>query len=344
MADALAIPQIDIGALFGPAGAPRDAVDRAIMAASSRHGFMTVTGLPDDVRLDAAILRDLLRVFTLPEAEQRKLWRQKFDPRQANVYRGWFPRQSGTVTCKEGIDMGPDVAYGAAAVDRGDPLREATPLPGEALLPGWRAAVGVYYRGMEHAARALMRAIARGLGVEETRFDAAFTGGISTLRLLHYPPRTPADLASVTDPDLWTDHRGQRCYVSGRAHVDTGLVTLLAQDGVAGLQARAHDGSWIDVPPREGSLAINFGNILERWSGGRIKATEHRVIGTGAARHSVPFFYEPRVDAEIAPLELPGVEPFDPFLYGDHLWAAMTKFVEFQGMEGLRRPRRRAVA
>ena len=343
MSGAPTIPQIDIGALFGPAGAPRDAVDRAIMAASGRYGFMTVTGLPPDVKLAAPTLRDLLRVFALPEAEQRKLWRQKFDPRQANVYRGWFPRQSGTVTCKEGIDMGPDLAYGAAVVDSADPLREATPLPSDALLPGWRATVGIYYRGMEHTARALMRAIARGLGVEETRFDAAFTGGISTLRLLHYPPRTPAELALVADPALWTDHAGHRAYVSGRAHVDTGLVTLLAQDGVAGLQARARDGSWLDVPPREGSLAVNFGHILERWSGRRIKATEHRVIGTGAARHSVPFFYEPRVDAEIAPLGLPGAEQFEPFLYGDHLWAAMTKFVEFQGMESLREPRRRAV-
>jgi len=343
MSDAPAIPQIDIGALFGAAGAPRDAVDRAIMEASVRYGFMTVTGLPADVKLDALTLRDLLRVFALPESEQRKLWRQKFDPRRGNVYRGWFPKQSGTVTCKEGIDMGPDVAYGAAVVDSADPLREATPLPSETVLPGWRATVGIYYRGMEIAARALMRSIARGLGVKETRFDAAFIGGISTLRLLHYPPRTPEELALVADPALWTDHAGQKSYVSGRAHVDTGLVTLLAQDGVSGLQARARDGAWLDVPPRDGSLAINFGHILERWSGGRIKATEHRVIGTGAARHSVPFFYEPRVDAEIAPLALPGIEPFEPFLYGDHLWAAMTRFVEFQGMEGLRQPRRRAV-
>jgi isopenicillin N synthase-like dioxygenase len=334
------IPRIDIGPLFGPASASRDATDRAIMDASSAYGFMTVTGLPPTVPIDPATRRNLLRLFALPAHEQRMLWRQKFDPAQPNVYRGWFPKQEGAVTCKEGIDMGPDCAHGPSVVDTSDPLREATPLPAEAALPGWRATVTAYYRGMELTGRGVMRSVARGLGLEETAFDQTFEGGISTLRLIHYPQRSAEQLAAVKDPDLWVMHHGKRVYVSGKAHVDSGFVTLLAQDGVAGLQARAHDGTWLDVEPREGTLAVNFGKVLELWTGGRIKATEHRVIGTGQARHSIPFFYEPRVDAEVAPLDLPGSAPFAPFLYGDHLWAATTKFVEFHGMEGLRKPRR----
>lgn len=338
----MSLPRIDIGPLFGPASPARNAADQAIIAAARDHGFMTVTGLPAEVPLDAATRRELLRLFTLPEPEQRKLWRQKFEPANPNVYRGWFPKQDGTVTCKEGIDMGPDCAYGPARVAAGDPLREATPLPSETALPGWRATVTRYYRGMELTGRMLMRGIARGLGLPETTFDDAFEGGISTLRLIHYPKRSADALASVADPELWVMHDGERRFVSGKAHVDSGLVTLLAQDGVAGLQARQHDGSWIDVEPREGTLAINFGKVLDRWTGGRIKATEHRVLGSGAARHSIPFFYEPRVDAEISALPLDGIQPFTPFYYGDHLWAASTKFVEFAGMEHLRPPLRPA--
>ncbi|HEU4827063.1 MAG TPA: 2OG-Fe(II) oxygenase family protein, partial [Dongiaceae bacterium] len=108
-----------------------------------------------------------------------------------------------------------------------------------------------------------------------------------------------------------------------------------------GLQARAADGSWIDVPPEEGTLAVNFGKLLERWTGGRIRATEHRVLGHGAERFSIPFFYDARADALIEPLLLPGAEPFAPFYFGDYLWATMTGFVEFQGLEGLRRPQGR---
>lgn len=334
------IPRIDIAPLFGPAGAARDHVDTAIMDAARDHGFMTVTGLPASAGLDPETRRDLLRLFSLPEPEQRKLWRQKFDPHQTNVYRGWFPAQPGAVTCKEGIDMGPDVAYGPSVVDPTDPLREATPLPSEAALPGWRAVAGRYYRSMEQTARVLMRSVARGLALPETSFDHAFEEGISTLRLIRYPLRDPAVLEAIKDPDLWEMHKGVRHVMGGRAHVDTGFMTLLAQDGVAGLQARARNGEWVDVPPEEGSLAVNFGKVLDRWTGGRLKATEHRVIGFGQERFSIPFFYEPRVDLEVAPLPLPDMEPFEPFLFGDYLWATTTKFVEFHGMEGLRPPRR----
>lgn len=334
------IPRIEIAPLFGPAGPGRDSVDAAIMAAARDHGFMTVTGLPEPKWLGPEIRRDLLRLFTLPQDEQRKLWRQKFDPSRTNVYRGWFPAQHNAVTCKEGIDMGPDVAYGASVIDPTDPLREETPLPEEAVLPGWRATAGGYYRAMERVARELMRSVARGLSLSETTFDRAFEGGISTLRLIRYPLRDADALATIKDPDLWDTHDGVRHVMSGRAHVDTGLMTLLAQDGVAGLQARSKAGDWVEVPPEEGSLAVNFGKVLDRWTGGRLKATEHRVIGVGRERFSIPFFYEPRVDLEVAPLPLPDVEPFEPFLFGDYLWATTTKFVEFHGMEGLRPPRR----
>jgi isopenicillin N synthase-like dioxygenase len=97
------------------------------------------------------------------------------------------------------------------------------------------------------------------------------------------------------------------------------------------------------VPPLENTLAVNFGLTLERWTGGRIKATQHRVIGSGRERYSIPFFYEPRADYVIAPLPLPGIEHFEPFLYGDHLWATTTRFVEFHGLAHLRPPRGNAV-
>jgi isopenicillin N synthase-like dioxygenase len=306
------------------------------MAAASDSGFMLVAGLPADVPHGAAARRELLRLFSLPEAAFRPLWRQKFAPDHTNVYRGGFPLQDGHPTYKDGIDMGPDLAYGDAAVAPGDPLCEATPLPPEAALPGWRQAAAAYYRAMERTGQALMCSIARGLGLPETFFDSAFAkGGISTLRLIRYPVRDEARLPE----DLFVSHRGRRRVLAGREHCDSGFVTLLAQDGVEGLQARARDGSWVDVPPVEGTLAVNFGKVLERWTQGAIKATEHRVLGSGRERFSIPFFYEPRVDAEIAPLPLPGVEPFQPFLYGDHLWALTTRFVEFHGLEALRPPR-----
>jgi isopenicillin N synthase-like dioxygenase len=335
------IPRIDIAPLFSGPVAERARTDAAIMAAASEAGFMTIHGLPPDIAIDAQARRRLLRLFELPEPVTRALWRQKFDPAQRNIYRGWFPLQNGAETYKEGIDMGPDIAHGAALVDETDPLREATPLPPEAVLPGWRGDAAAYFLAMERLAQALMRSLARGLGLPETIFDRIFAGGISTLRLIRYPVRPPESMAGVPEDKLWVEGAGGRRYLLGRAHVDSGLMTLLAQDGVPGLQARGANGDWTDVAPEEGTLAVNFGKLLERWTDGRIKATEHRVLGHGAERFSIPFFYDPRADALIEPLPLAGAAPFEPFYFGDYLWSTMTKFVEFQGLEGLRRPQGR---
>jgi len=334
------MPSIDISALFGADPAARTAADRAIMEASSSIGFMLVHGLPGEVPIGEGARAQLLRVFDLPLEEIQPLWRQKFEPAHVNVYRGWFPLQRGFPTAKEGIDMGADIAYGNSVVDASDPLREATPLPPERALPGWRAAVGRYYRGMEQVSGVLMRSIARGLGLTDRYFDAFFDRGLSTLRLIRYPVRDDIGHASNADPELWVTHAGKRRYLTGKPHVDSGFLTLLAQDGVEGLQARHSNGDWLDVPPQEGTLVVNFGKVLERWCGGRIRATEHRVIGTGRERRSIPFFHEARADAEIAPLPLAGAAQFEPFLYGDYLWATTTQFVEFKGMEKLRMPQR----
>jgi len=334
------IPFIDIGTLFGIPSRARDLTDQAIMAAAAAPGFMVVGGFPPDVPTGRSARAELLRLFQLPEHETRKLWRQKFDPSHPNIYRGWFPLQTGFLTAKEGIDMGADIAYGASLVHADDPLREASPLPSAEALPGWRESVAVYYRAMDAVSRALMRAIARGLSLQEHFFDQAFDKGLSTLRLLRYPIRIDAEQTARTDPSVWVTHDGNRYYVNGAPHVDSGFLTLLAQDGIPGLQARHRDGTWLDVPPSDDGLAVNFGKVLERWCGGRIKATEHRVIGSGCERMSIPFFYEARVDAEIRPLPMDGAASFEPFLYGDYLWATTTQFVEFKGMESLRKPMR----
>lgn len=82
---------------------------------------------------------------------------------------------------------------------------------------------------------------------------------------------------------------------------DSGFVTLLWQDGTGGLQAEAPEG-WIDVPPAADGLVVNFGQMLSDWSVGRIRATRHRVLGGTAERTSVPFFFEPGVNAVIEPI------------------------------------------
>jgi isopenicillin N synthase-like dioxygenase len=118
--------------------------------------------------------------------------------------------------------------------------------------------------------------------------------------------------------------------------VDTGLVTLLADCEVPGLQAQSESEEWLDVDIPTGGFAVNFGGLLSRWTGKKIKATRHRVLSAGPERFSIPFFFEPRPDTLIAPLPAPGAEVFEPFLFGDYLWDTTTRFPENYGLGHLR--------
>jgi isopenicillin N synthase-like dioxygenase len=309
-------PVVDIGPLFDPQAGGRDAIDRAIIAAAGDVGFIAVTGLQEGVPIASAVRRALLRFFDAPAALRHALASNTRDPSRPFRQRGWSAPREGSVSYYESFEIGPDVAHGAGVLDPADPLRRATPLPAEQDLPGWRAAVAAYYRHMEDIATVLMHALARGLGIAEQTFAAAFAGGNSALRLLRYPHR-----ANAADAPRDTIGAG----VISEAHVDLGFVTLLTQDGVEGLQARTRDG-WRDVPPREGSLVVNFGALLERWTGGRVRATEHRVLSPGRERRSLPFFYEPRLDADIASLPIAGTAAFAPFRYGDYFWSAIPRY------------------
>lgn len=226
------IETIAIAPLFGPPSPARDQTDSRIMAAASGIGFMAIRNFPGDDWLTRQNRARLLAIFSLPEAEKQKLLRWNFDRTKENVYRGWFPLQPGAVSYKEGIDMGPDIADARtqpSSLDARDPLCEATPLPPESALPGWREAAAGYYKAMEKVGSALLRSVARGLGLTETVFDKDFEGGISTLRLIRYPLRDPNCGVDLSGPDFSVMHKGEMRTIIGREHADSGFVTLLGR-------------------------------------------------------------------------------------------------------------------
>lgn len=208
------IPLIDVAAIFEPDCAARAKADAAILAAASDNGFLVLTGLPSSLSLGAEARGELLRLFELPEKEKHRLWRKASAPENPNVYRGYFPLSSGVI--KEGMDVGaPNPVLG----ERGDALTEPTPLPSERALPGWRDRVDETFTGLGWVATMLMRAIARELGLPEAAFDAAFVGGISTLRMIRYPA-WPAPAEHYGLP-LRQVAPGR--YAMGGEHVELGL-------------------------------------------------------------------------------------------------------------------------
>jgi isopenicillin N synthase-like dioxygenase len=170
-------------------------------------------------------------------------------------------------------------------------------------LPELRVAVLDWMDRLARVAHRLLQELLVSLGAPRGFYDAAFQPDPHlNLKLVRYP-------ASPTpDPEQGVG-----------LHKDYGFLTLLLQDEIGGLQVRRADGGLIDVPPLRGAFVVNLGELLEVATDGLLTATSHRVVSPppGTTRYSVPFFYNPRLDARIRKLpdELlagaPGVTP-DP--------------------------------
>ncbi|KAA8535890.1 hypothetical protein F0562_030893 [Nyssa sinensis] len=125
-------------------------------------------------------------------------------------------------------------------------------------------------------ATTVMELLSQGLGLEPGKFDEL---GFSDTRLFmgHCYPYCP-------QPDLT---------VGIKSHTDYGLLTVLLQNQVHGLQVKHGDG-WVNVKPLREGLIINIGDSLQIISNGEYKSVEHRVLANSSkeSRISVVEFFQ----------------------------------------------------
>ena len=118
----------------------------------------------------------------------------------------------------------------------------------------------------------------------------------------------------------------QGLHISDQAsgpHTDHGIVTILWQDSLGGLEVMGKDGQWISATPLRGSFIINIGELMKRWTNGRFKATVHRVVHLqDKSRYSMPLFCNPNFRTMVDPRDL-GVSDaeaqYPPVMSGDFL-------------------------
>jgi isopenicillin N synthase-like dioxygenase len=155
----------------------------------------------------------------------------------------------------------------------------------EATLPGFRARVERFQIEMGRVADTLMAAMCVGLGLAPDHLEKVFgERRTSLVKLIHYPA-TPSGEAGVN------------------AHHDSGFVTLLWQNEVAGLAVQNEDGEWIDVPPSPHAIVVNLGEVLQAMTGNYFVATTHRVVAP-EVRYSSGYFHGPDVRTVLDPLPL----------------------------------------
>lgn len=270
------VPRVDLDALF--AGDPAQAAE--VRRGATEVGFLVVTGGPIPPDRVASVIAAYRAFFALPEAEKRAV-----DMAATGSNRGWGGPRSEQVDpaanpdYKEVFDIGFEVPGSALPVHAPN-LWPAQPA-------GFRAELEGYYAEARALALRLLAAVAAAIGEDPGFFADKFTQPMALLRGNCYPPRP--DWAGEKDFGI-------------AAHTDYGCLTLLASDGVPGLEVLTRAGDWLPVLAPPGSFVINFGEMLEIWTNGRVRATPHRVVGTGAARISVPLFFNPDPGTNVAPL------------------------------------------
>ncbi|WP_020667797.1 isopenicillin N synthase family dioxygenase [Amycolatopsis nigrescens] len=258
-----------------------------LRAAVHDIGFFQLVG--HGIDNGAEILRLTQSFFALPESDLAELSILK-SPHLRGYSEVGRELTKGAPDQRRQLDIGPERDPSPADPDAAPYLWLVGPNQWPAAMPELRPAITAAMDALTAVSHRLLRLILAALDAPEDFLDPIVSPDPQVhLKLLHYPGRR----AERPDEDQGIG-----------VHKDYGLLTLLLQDHHGGLQVSLTEGEFIDVPPVPGAFVVNLGELLEVATRGYLRATTHRVVSppAGVDRHSVPFFYNPRLDATMLPL------------------------------------------
>jgi isopenicillin N synthase-like dioxygenase len=181
-------------------------------------------------------------------------------------------------------------------IPESDPIKSEYPAnvwPKE--VPEFKDAAIEAFQTLEKAGKAMLRAIAISLDLEEGYFEDKVAYGNSILRQIHYFP--------IENPEEVPEDA-----VRAAEHGDINLITLLMGASADGLQVLRKDGKWIPITALPDQLVVNVGDMLERLTNKKLKSTIHRVVNPprelmNTSRFSIPFFMHPRSEMDLTCLD-----------------------------------------
>jgi isopenicillin N synthase-like dioxygenase len=283
------LPVIDMAPLWSdPEGPEATAAVDALRRACRDRGFFSLVGHGIHADRCVRMLALARALFALPEAEKLAI-ENLSSPQFRGYTRVGQEQTNGRPDRREQLDVG--VERQPRPVGPGEPAywRLLGPNQWPPSLPELRPVVLAYMDDLERVAMTLVRALARSLGRRADHFDSTFAPDPAPhLKIIRYPPVEGGSNQGVG------------------AHKDYGYLAILLQDETGGLQVGA-PGGFVDVPPEPGSFVCNIGEMFEVTSRGYYEATVHRVLSPppGRDRISVPYFFGPRLDARLEPIDLP---------------------------------------
>jgi isopenicillin N synthase-like dioxygenase len=283
--DAGSIPVIDIAPLRD--GSNAHAVAEALLAASQNLGFIYISGhgIPEDVIATARV--KAFDFFRGPETEKQRY-------KITDKHRGWLSLGGARMQDDVEADLKESFVWGYQDDGGNTPsdheLRGPNQWPD--FVPGMEVGAVNYFNHADRVARHLLAGFALGLKLAPDFFLRNCRMPLSRASFVYYPGQS----AQTDNPAFGVG-----------PHTDFGVLTVLCQDSVGGLQVENLNGDWIEAPPIPGTLVVNVGDLLERWTDGAFRSTPHRVINSSPLeRLSLVLAFDPDPETMIDANEIYG--------------------------------------
>lgn len=286
------LPVVDLSDATGPVR--REAFRRKLHDAAHQVGFFQLVGHGITAAEMDGVLDLVRRFFALPQEERLALSNLN-SPHFRGYTRIGHELTGGRSDWRDQLDVGTERPAPALGPD--DPAYRWLEGPNQwpQSLPELRTRILAWQDRLAEITHRLLRELLASLGAPADFFDVAFAQDPHLrTKLIRYPGKAPDGSEQGVG---W--------------HKDYGFLTLLLQDENGGLQVQAPGGADMDggdtnggiikVDPLRGAFVVNLGELLEIATKGYLVATNHRVVSpaSGVERYSVPFFYNPRLDARI---------------------------------------------
>jgi len=283
-------------------------------------GFFQITGHGISQKNIKSICNVGNKFFNSSKKNKIKLSPKKWNPKNKNVYRGYFPND---VNGKEGLDIGDLKVSKKYANSVKNQYIEFLNL-NKSIDKKSIKILSNYFDKIFILGETLFKSIIKLYNKDTDNSKRAFSRlkTLSTLRFNYYPNQTkPVEISKQDGVALGCE-----------THVDSGVFTILYQDKKGGLQVQNRKNKkWYDVPFNKKALVVNTGRALEYLSKGKFKATNHRVLWNKSKRMSVPFFFEPSYDFKMSKSFLYGTSIKNKALiYEKFLKQSLKKFIEYQ--------------
>ncbi|MFJ2854562.1 isopenicillin N synthase family dioxygenase [Streptomyces rubiginosohelvolus] len=283
------LPIIDLSAADRGTSA-RTLFHAQLHSAVHEVGFFQLVGhgvTQDETDGLVSVMREF---FALPD-EQRLAIDNAHSPHFRGYTRTGDERTRGRQDWRDQLDIGAERQARPPAPSEPPYWWLQGPNQWPAALPQLRSAALQWIDRLSKVAEKLLHEILASVGADPTFYDGIFGAQAHChLKLVRYPGGS-----------------GDGTEQGVGVHKDYGFLTLLLQDRVGGLQVQDEDGHFNDVPAVPGAFVVNLGELLEVATNGYLVATSHRVVSPpgDTERFSVPFFFNPRLDARVTPLDFP---------------------------------------